>query len=261
MLNNNLKSCEFAEQTVSYLYGETADVEKSEFELHLKTCPTCADELESFGFIRSAVLDWRNEDFAVLNTPVFDIPATRTENVFSPATKPTALGSWFSGFVKMFSFNPALAGLAVLIVCLGAALFVYRFPSDSGNEITRNENNANLAQAAVTPIVEASLNPQETINADEDSSKSLPAIVKTNDSPRRAAGNRQVVPVKTAVKVSNGSSQIDASSSARNLKNANDNTKKIAPVKKQQVPNLNDAEDEEDKTIRLADLFDELDAR
>lgn len=48
----------------------------------------------------------------------------------------------------------------------------------------------------------------------------------------------------------------------RSSKDANDSVKKIAPVvKKQPIPNLNDAEDEEDKTVRLADLFDEIDAR
>jgi len=260
MLNNNHKSCHFAEQTVSYLYGESAASEKTEFESHLKICPACADELASFGFVRSAVLDWRNEDFAKLQTPAFDNPATKSENVFSPATNPTESRSWLGGFRKMFAFNPALsAALAVLVVCLGAALLAFKF---SGGEIAGNENDANLAQAAaVSPAVQASIKPQETIAADEDSKKSLPSDVKAADSSRRAEREKQIMPVKSAVKISDGSPKIDAGSSARSFKNANDNVKKIAPVKKQPVPNLNDAEDEEDETIRLADLFDEIDAR
>jgi anti-sigma factor RsiW len=261
MLNNNHKSCQFAEQTISYLYGESGASEKTEFESHLKTCPTCADELDSFGFIRSAVLDWRNEDFAKLQTPAFDIPATKSENVFSPATNSTESRSWFGGLGKIFSFNPALAAFAVLVVCVGAALFAFKFSGGDGGEIAGNKNNANLAQAAAaSPIIEATKKPEVIIIGDEDSRKSLPTVVKTDDSSRRAARERQIVPVKSAVKVSDGSSKIDTGSSARSTKNANDNIKKIAPVKNQQVPNLNVADDE-DETIRLADLFDEIDAR
>ncbi len=259
MLNNNHKSCAFAEQIISYLYGESAPDENTEFESHLKICPTCADELESFGFVRSAVLDWRNEDFARLQTPAFDIPATKSESVFSPATNPTESRSWFGGFGKIFSFNPALAALAVLVFCLGAAFFAFKFHGDG--EIAGNKNNANAAQAVVvSPTVETMIKPVETITAEKDSKLSLPPDVKANDSSQRAARERQIMPVKTAVKVSDSSSRIDIGSSARITKNANDNIKKIAPVKKQQIPNLNDA-DEEDETIRLADLFDEIDAK
>ncbi len=260
MLNNNHKSCHFAEQTISYLYGESAAGEKIEFESHLKTCPTCADELESFGFVRSAVLDWRNEDFAKLQTPAFDISATKSENVFSPASNSTESRSWFSGFGKIFSFNPALAALAVLVVCLGAALFALKFPGGSG-EIAGDENDADIAQVvAVSPTVEATIKPAQKVADDEDSKISLLPDIKTNDSSRRAARGRQIVAVKSVTKVSDVSSKNDTGNLARSLKNANDNIKKSTPVKKQPVPNLNDAEDEEDKTIRLADLFDEIDA-
>ncbi len=259
MLNNNHKSCHFAEQTVSYLYGESAASEKTEFESHLKTCSTCADELESFGFVRSAVLDWRNEDFAKMQAPAFDIPAIESENSFSPATNPTESRSWFGGFGKIFSFNPALAAFAVLVVCFGAALFAFKFPG-GGGEIAGNKNDANLAHAA-SPTVEAALKSETMNSTNEDFKKSLPSVVKAADSRRQAARERQIVSIKPAVKVSDSSPKINAGSSARNLKDGNDSIKKPAPVKKQLVPNLNDAEDEEDKTIRLADLFDEIDAR
>ena len=258
MLNNNHNSCQFAEQTVSYLYGEAAASEKAEYELHLKTCPTCADELAGFGFIRSSVLDWRNEDFAKLQTPAFDIPATKSKNVFSPASNPSESRSWFGGLGKIFNFNPATAAFAVLVVFLAAALFALKFTSYG--EIAGNKNDANLAHA-VSPTVEATIKPAETIVAGKDSKISTPPDVKVTDSLRRFAREPQTVPVKTTIKVSDGSSKIDAGSSDRSLKNASDKIKKIAPVKKQSVPSLDVADDEEDETIRLADLFDEIDAR
>ena len=134
MLNNNHNSCQFAEQTVSYLYGEAAASEKAEYELHLKTCPTCADELAGFGFIRSSVLDWRNEDFAKLQTPAFDIPATKSKNVFSPASNPSESRSWFGGLGKIFNFNPATAAFAdgrVVELRAGELFYIPPEPHDS----------------------------------------------------------------------------------------------------------------------------------
>ena len=262
MLNDNHKFCVFADQTVSYLYGESSPSEKTEYESHLKTCAVCADEIAGFGFVRSAVLDWRNEDFAKLPTPVFDVSAIESKNSISPATKPIESRSWFGGFGKIFSFNPALASFAVLAVFIAAALFAFRF---SGGEIAGNENDAILAETAVvSPTVEEEIKPEETIAAGKDSKMTLPADVITNDSPHHAARKRQIAVVNSAVKVSEGSPKFDADSSPRNLHDANSNikvSKKITTGRKKQVPNLNDVEDEEDKTIRLADLFDEIDAR
>ncbi len=269
MLNNNHKSCHFAEQTISYLYGETEASDRVKFEAHLEDCSQCADELAGFSFVRSAVLDWRNEDFVKLQTPSFNIPALELKNPSAPATSPTESRSWFGGFGKIFAFNPVLsASLAVLVVCFGAALLTLDF--SGGDENAGNENSAKLAQAAVSPMVEASKKAETTTIADKDSKniagkdskKSLPPDVKAADSSRQAKGEKQIMPVKSAVKVSYGSPKIDAGSSARNLKDASDNIKSIKKpmsVRKQQVPNLNVADDE-DETLRLADLFDEIDA-
>jgi hypothetical protein len=271
MLNNNHKSCQFAEQTISYLYGEAEASDRVKFEAHLADCSQCADELAGFGFVRSAVLDWRNEDFVKLQTPSFNIPALESKNPFVTANSLTESRSWFGGFGKIFAFNPILsASLAVLVVCCGAALLTLDF---SGGEIARSENSAKLAQpAAVSPKVEASKKVETTIIADEDSKniadknskKSLPPDVKAADSSKQVKVEKQIMPVKSAVKVSYGSPKIDAGSSARNLKDASDNIKNIkkpASVRKQQVPNLNVADDDEDETLRLADLFDEIDAK
>jgi hypothetical protein len=68
-------------------------------------------------------------------------------------------------------------------------------------------------------------------------------------------------PSKSIVRVSSSSHEKNSDSFARSPKETNEAIKKTPPVRKKQIPNLNDAEDDEDETIRLADLFDELDTK
>ncbi len=255
--NQNNATCRFAEQIVSYLYDECANDEKTKFEAHLEDCPRCADEYAGFGFVRSAVLEWRNEDFSMMTTPVFDIPANKNEK--SPYKISNESINWLSGIRKLFSFNPALAlaALGFLIICAGVTFLIMNFPSSY--EIVENGGEKNSVKTVITPTVEISKKPDNEKVNDIKVEKSDSPSLNTNNLPRQKEPEKQVIPVKSVVKVSHNSAQNIPSLPAIKSKEAND--RRIKPIKKQQVPNLNDAEDDEDETIRLADLFDELDTK
>jgi len=259
--NHNNSSCAFAEQMVSYLYGEADAKEKYKFETHLKNCLACTDELAAFGFVRSAVLDWRAERFSKLPTPSFDIPVPEFKKSFSTTVVSDGNSSWFAGFRQMFSFNlmRATAAFGILVICAGVAWFA--FNSFGGNEIAENENNRNLIQAAVSPTVEIFKKPEEKNVADKKGEQSsLPFEVTNSSQQTKREGQDRLN--KSAIRVSNNAPKNNLDSSARNPKETNESIKKATSVRKKQIPNLNDAEDEEeDKTIRLADLFDELDTK
>jgi len=46
---------------MSFLYGESNDVEARDFEGHLKLCRVCAEELASFGHIRESIGNWKED--------------------------------------------------------------------------------------------------------------------------------------------------------------------------------------------------------
>lgn len=253
--NHNNSSCSYAEQMISYLYGEADEREKFAFESHLKNCSNCADELAGFGFVRRSVLDWRAADFSKLETPVFEIPAVKREKSFLPVAVSTEPRSWFADFKNLFAFNPtwATAALAILIVCVGAALFAFNFSNKT--DVAKNEANKNSSQAAVSPTIETIPKPEEASIPGKDSKNSLTTVNPNTPS------QRERVVDKVVVKVSDNSPKNTPGVSPRNSKNTNGNVKKTTPVKKEPLPNLNDIEDDEDKSVRLADLFEEIDTK
>lgn len=256
--NHNNQSCRFAEQIVSYLYGEFERDDKIKFEAHLKDCSTCADEYAGFGFVRSSVLEWRNEDFSKLPTPTFDIPATKNEKL-SPSVS-TESNSWFGDFRKMFSFNPAwaMAALAVLVVCAGITFFVLNF--SSSNEIAEKGDDKNAVKIAVSPTAEVPKKSDDKNVSNKEAEKSAPPTPNAGNLPSQKGREKQPVPVKSAIKVSSSDINNNTDNVNRSPK-ANDTLRKTPPVKKRNVPNLNDFDDDEDESIRLADLFDELDTK
>ncbi|MDQ3908724.1 MAG: zf-HC2 domain-containing protein, partial [Acidobacteriota bacterium] len=47
--------CGRGEQLVAYLYGETGERERADFEGHLAACAACRAELSAFAQVREAV--------------------------------------------------------------------------------------------------------------------------------------------------------------------------------------------------------------
>ena len=255
MLNNHKNSCQFAEQIVFYLYDEFEAKEKLIFEAHLKDCRICADEYAGFGFVRSSVLEWRDADFSTLAAPTFAIPANDIEN-FSPVLS-TESRSWFDQIRQMFSFSPALAAtaLAVAIVGVGIAFFAFNFLGRK--EIAEQPKEKDLVRATVSPTIETTK--KIANSADKIAETYLPPTSDTTNLPKEAKRVKTIESEKAVVKVSTGAPRNNLTNTAVAPKETPD--KKLSPVKKQRVPNLNELDEDEDETIRLADLFDELDTK
>jgi len=262
MLNNNHKnsSCGFTEQMVSFFYGESNQAEKSAFESHLKNCPDCIEELAGFGFVRSSLIEWRNEEFFKLETPAFEVPTFKT--VSQPVESDSS--SWLSDLRKMFSFNPMMAAavLAVLIVCVGIVFIAIN--SSSNSEIAEAENKNN-EKIIVSPTVDKIDEPSKETIAKDNSDKSLSD--KSPKSTGTESKNLQGLPIRekrlvssdSVVRVSdNTKNNSEKTEPVRNIKETNKLNKKSTAVQKQKVPNLSTSDDEEDKSVRLADLFEEI---
>jgi len=262
MLTNNHKraSCGYTEQMVSYFYDETNQAHKAVFEAHLTNCPDCTDELAGFGFVRSSLIEWRDEEFFKLEAPVFEIPTLKTASQLVESDS----GSWFSDFRRMFSFNPmmATAVLAALIVCVG---LVFIAINSSNNSEVAEVDNKNSEKIVASPTV-AKINeqPGEKI-AQGNSDKSLPGKppkstgTESKDLQPSPIREKRVVPGDSVVRISdNTKNKFEKPETVRSVKDSNTENKKATAVQKQQVPNLTTLDEDEDKSVRLADLFEEI---
>ena len=262
MLNNNHKnsSCGYTEQMVSYFYDEINQAKKAVFEAHLTNCPDCTDELVGFRFVRSSLMEWRDEEFFKLEAPVFEIPTIRTvsQSVESDSR------SWFSDFRKMFSFNPmtATAVLAALIVCVG--LVFIAFNSSNNSEVAEVESKNSEKIAASPTVDKRNEQPKETI-AQDNSDESLPGKspkstgAESKDSQSLPIREKRFAPGDSVVKISdNTKNNSEKPETVRNVKETNKENKKPTAVQKQRVPNLTNFDDDEDESVRLADLFEEI---
>jgi len=255
--NHNNSSCNYTEQIVSYLYDEFSGAEKDKFNEHLGNCNFCAVELKSFGFVRSSISEWRDEHFSNLETPIIHVPIEDREKSFSVVTKSNTFVSWIGGLSKIFSFNPVFAGLAILVVCVGAALFAFNF-SGGTSEISANKINKNPNETLESALLEDSRKSREIKIADNNSklSSSEPEVLS-----REIKSEKPVAPNKAVVRVSNNIPKHSAENPVDKVKESKDGIKKAQSVQIRQIPNLTNTEVEEDESIRLADLFDELDTK
>jgi len=266
MLNNNHNnsSCAFAEQIVSYIYDEVDLSEKTEFELHLKECLKCADELAGLNFAHSSIVEWRKAEFS--NLPNFVIPFEETTNEKIVLSNQV---SWLNNLRQLFTFPLAKAavGFAFLIICVGAFLTVFNFFGNN-DEVAKNKTvNVAVSESQNSESKQVTENTQTVAEKQDSSSISTtPNEIETRAS--KTTNLHQIAPRNLVVKTENKSRAVpnyetiakDVNKSALNNKNkANSEIVKNSAVKNSQVPKLTNFEDEEDKSLRLADLLAEFD--
>ena len=254
MMNNNHKNsgCGFAEELVSYLYGETDAAANAKFEAHLESCSDCADELEAFSGVHFSINDWKSTEFNVLETPAIEIPyatAPKTQAVSSVSS------SWLSALRDLFSLSPrgwslATASLAVLAVIGGIVLFGLN--SRTASDLAEANNKVLPTAVATVEKTPEPANVTKNNNAPDRESKPL----KEPNSPQSELAVETKSKNNRAVKASNNQSKKpDNTNSTKNGdgKRSNKNEKEIAtPV----IP-----DEEEDDTLRLAELFEEIDTK
>ena len=251
--NHNNPGCGNASELVSYLYGETNAAENTDFEKHLAACALCADELAAFSSVKFSVNDWKLKEFADLQTPVIEIPYPAASNKREVSGMKI---SWLARLRESFSFAPswrtAAAALAILIVCVGLALFAFDPGSGSDRagvnknssaqisptaEKTPDRSNANLNQTTLPdpeskPLDKRQTPPTPELTVQPDSTNTRPV--------RSANPQRRTQKAETT-----------------NLPKSDD--KKRDDKKKNEIPPKIFEDEEEDDTLRLAEMLEEID--
>ena len=226
---NDVSKCKFESGIVPYMYGEMAVHEATAFESHLLECSACTDEFAAVSAARYEVYEWKKLEFDPLSTPVIEIPQV----------EPLGVGSWFEKLRAVFAGSWAVPGVAFAGLALAVAFTSFLILSRDGNQdVVKNNTN--------TPVT----------NRPETDSNPAPATVA-----KEAPAGDANVPVQPKV-VRAGESKPSQPRRSERVGRA----PKAIPVqttatKTPAAPTLNDFDDEEDTSLRLAELFENIDTR
>ena len=232
--------CFSEEELVSYLYNEIDDSERDYLDQHLAGCSTCTDEFAGLSEPRFSVYRWQKTEFAALETPEISGPWEKAPVVNAVESDSP---SWIGGLFAVFR-RPAFAFTAVpilILISFTVGLYVKYVPSAKDDVATTNL--AAAVQAPSEPAAGSTIVP-------------LPRVEKKRMVETHLAANEN-----TKAKNSTQYAKAVKSSAPRQLmKNevASTNTPN-KPVSYRRAPRLSDFEEEEDNSVRLADLLAESD--
>lgn len=252
--NHHNSNCSFAAEIVSYVYNEIGEKEKSAFESHLSNCETCPEELADFMDIRFSVNDWKQTEFAPLETPVIEIPYEKEQVREIAAVQ----SSWWSNLRQIFTLSPAwmtaATTAAALFICVGLIFTVYKY---SGNVDVAGIEDKPQLKPSVSPTSEISSNKTKEEIADSDvKSKSDDKITMSPKIENQMPTVTKVTERKIRPVTQNPVNRTTNNS----VNNSNKpNVRKNSPTNDRQMPKLNNFEDEEDDSLRLAELFEDID--
>ena len=241
-------SCsDFSEQIASFVYGEITDEEKSSLKAHLDNCAPCADEVAGFVFVRSAIKEWRAEDFAKIHPPGIEISSAKSQtSIFS---------RWFEIIQRNFSLTAIRlsAGLASLLLVACLILYFADFSGDvefAGNISETNQHVAHSPKLEKNPTdsnaAKTNVGPQET------------AVAPNSAKPLRRG---TVENLNTTVKADQVTTKNQPGGKLKNAVagNPGKNSHKtpVKTLRKNNAP-LFSYEDYEDTSLRLADILEEV---
>lgn len=227
MDNNSHKDCPFGDEIVSYMYDEMAVAERPKFEQHLASCQVCTDDFAAVSVARFETYDWKRAEFDALPTPRIVIPY---------AEKAVPVRQWLSSWLGWAAAVPVAAALVI-----GLSYFVY-----VGGSADREPA---VAQEAKTQQPETTIAPATVIPSREETPATTVAVKNTR-TPKSVV--RQAA---LKMKPSMPRTQF-ARSIGHSIKFNNDLAVNI-PSQTKPLPRLGSNDDEDDRSLRLSDLFDE----
>jgi hypothetical protein len=233
MKNREFSECEFAADMVPYMYGELSPSENTVFESHLLDCGGCTDEFAAMANARYEVYDWKKTSFDPLPTPRFAIELEDPHRI-------SAGVSWVERLRAVFANGWAVPTVAFAAVALVSVMTGVVLVSRDRGDVAAVEQVPVPTASSPAPaneIVPTSTD-LSTGEADNKIDDDEVAPAPTDVAPKRKVPGRvhrtprpvPVVPTETR---------------ATRTETIN-------------VPRLNDFTEEEDTSLRLAELFEDV---
>ncbi|HEX6279239.1 MAG TPA: zf-HC2 domain-containing protein [Pyrinomonadaceae bacterium] len=217
--------CSHAGDMLGYLYDEISAADRAAFELHLADCGTCIDDFAELSQSRYPVYEWKQIDFDPLQTPTIVISyQTETASMIARLWDLLAPGRGFA---------VAGAAAAVLVALMTGYFLLGR--QDVTNDLAAVDPTSSPEKFAVVP------SPSKTV---EERSEDMPGAIERVPV-KKQVETRPVEPVKASTR------QIPK---AANPRRPGQTVRRSDPI-----PVLSTADDFEDDSLRLADLFEDID--
>ena len=263
--NHESSACAFESQVVSYLYAEINPTEKVEFESHIENCINCADEIAAFSGIRSSIKEWREIEFSTLETPALKIPQANFLNGKNQTGEKTM--SLFENLRNLFGFSNAwtqvAAAFAILAVCFGLVFVIFNF--SNGEDFAANQNKLELKPEIKQS--EIPVNNVTNVEKKEDLPEKLVEenFVNNNNSTEKKIFEKETIQavnksVDNKIRNKERTREIQPKKPSE-TQTANELKKSKAKPLEQEPKLTNFSDDSEDNSLRLADLFDEVETR
>ncbi len=210
--STGINLCARIEDMVTYLYDEATPDEAKDFEQHIKRCSSCRSELATFGDVREAVGEWRQQALGTLTSPAVEAEAVRH---FAPVLAPTRRRSALAALREFFRLSPAwmraATAVAVIVFCALAAIAVAYFVQQPQTEIVEKPGKSGYSEKDVEEKIAQAIkeqneakikdapvpSPDKVTVANNEQRKSQPQIErKVSVAPQLAKNNRRqrVVP-------------------------------------------------------------------
>lgn len=221
------------ELAVAYLYADLPPDERERFEDHLLACERCRDEFAELSASRYEVFEWHKLEFVPMETPRIVIPY-----------EPEKAG-WFAGLRESFAFSQRLlAGSAAGMLAAVVLLMVAFWNSEATNTPIAADHGSDR-----TAVELAGLRHTEPVEEDDQAVEMndvAPALESVNGNIEPETVNAAYVPRKDT---------------PRNIPRRP--VRRVSPgnepaVIQASAPRLNDFEDTSDESLRLSDMFDDI---
>lgn len=226
MLSSIKENCPFEDAIISYMYDEMDGAERGKFETHLADCSVCTDEFAMISGARFEVFDWRKEEFSQLPTPNIVIP-------YEPKRGKNALVGLLAGFRGWLQPLP-LAAAAGFVLVLGIGFMMMRSNVSTAPQIAANRSGVR------EPVL--------AMDAQPAAGSEIKQPVVSAAAPKTTVIEAQPVKAVTRRQTSNAKQTMARTVRKRSTSPASAN----APV-------LSNYEAEDDTSLRLADLFANMD--
>ena len=221
MQNDTKKICPYGDDIVSYMYDEMPVADRPAFEGHLVACQVCTDEFAAVSLSRFEAYDWKRIEFDPLATPRIVIPYPEKAVSFGGRAS-----AWLSWVTLVPTFAAVLIGLSVVYLLIG---------NGGGKGETTVASNREVTVPA--PTVSTAIPP--------------PVVEIGTKTPKPSS---TIVPASTTRKSAVPKTQI-AKRVGPAPKLGNDLAVNISDMT--HAPRLGSRDDEDDRSLRLSDLFDE----
>ncbi|MBK9153179.1 MAG: hypothetical protein IPM25_02985 [Chloracidobacterium sp.] len=231
-MNNETRSkpdCCSAEDFVALMYDELSPAVRTGIEDHLAVCDPCTSEFADLSLARLSVYEWNRDEFAVMKTPLIEIPI---------ATEPAA--SWLDPLRAIFAspMRWASAGVSFAAVLAVMAFWAYMPANDE------------FAGVDVPPSV----------------IETGPVVIETGEpsaeepSSENGAFREDMVTVSERP-ASTRKPRSKTSRPAQAVVNRSRTPSRTVQDQRTSAPRLVEFEDEDDVTLRLGELLADVDTR